>query len=57
MDERPLLYPNYDIDKPNKLVFKYHEPSKDLGPQHTPEKMLNPGKWKFYDYDLDAIRE
>jgi hypothetical protein len=20
-DERPALYPNFDIDKPNKLVF------------------------------------
>eukprot|EP00347_Sterkiella_histriomuscorum_P001067 403373456 len=56
-DDRPNLYPNYDIDKPNKGVFKYHEPSKDLGPQHTPEKIQNPGKWRFYDYDLDVVRE
>ena len=56
-DERPELHPNYDFDKPNKLVFKYHEPLKGLGPAHTPEKELNPGKWIFYDYDLDAIRE
>lgn len=56
-DDRPELHPNYDYDKPNKLVFKYHEPSKGLEPPHTPEKMLYPGKWRFYDYDLDVIRE
>lgn len=31
-DERPDLYPNYEHDKTRKLVFKYHEPSNDLGP-------------------------
>jgi hypothetical protein len=31
-DDRPELYPNYDIDKPNRLTFKYHEPVKDVGP-------------------------
>ena len=56
-DERPNLYPNYEIDKPNHLVFKYHEPSKDLGPEHTPEKDLNPGKWRFYDLDYAVLRE
>lgn len=57
IDERPELHPNFDIDKPNKLVFRYHSPSKDLEPQHTPEKAYFPEKWKFYDYDLDVIRE
>lgn len=51
------INPNFDIDKPNKLVFAYHEPSKDLAPAHTPEKIRNPEKWKFYDFDLDAVRE
>jgi hypothetical protein len=31
-DDRPDLYPNYDIDKPNKLTFKYYDPVKDVGP-------------------------
>ncbi len=56
-DDRPELHPNYDFDKPNKGVFKYYEPAKDLEPPHTPEKEHFPEKWRFYDYDLDAIRE
>ena len=52
-----MLYPNYDFDKPNKLVFKYYEPSKDLAPEHTPEKDIFPGRWKYYDFDLNAVRE
>ena len=56
-DERPALYPNFDIDKPNKLVFKYYEPSKDVGPQNTPEKDLFPERWHFYDINLRAVRE
>ena len=57
-DEQVLdINPNYDFDKPNKLVFKYYEPSKDLSPTHTPDKELYPGKWRFYDFDLDAVRE
>ena len=57
IDERPELNPNYDFDKPNKLVFQYHEPSTGLGPQHTPTKDRHPEKWKYYDYDLDVVRE
>jgi hypothetical protein len=38
-------------------VFKYHEPSTDLEPKNIPESKLNPGKWRFYDFDLDVIRE
>ena len=55
-DNRPDIYPNFDIDKPNKLVFQYHEPSKDLDPMHTPEKKIFKEHWKFYDVNLDAIR-
>ena len=25
-DDRPDIYPNYDIDKPRKLTFKYFDP-------------------------------
>ncbi|CDW74037.1 UNKNOWN [Stylonychia lemnae] len=56
-DDRPLLYPKYDLVQPNKLVFKYYEPLQDLRPEHTPEKEMHPPRWKFYDYDLDAVRE
>jgi hypothetical protein len=38
-------------------VFAYHEPSKGLEPPNVPESELNPGKWRYYDYDLNAIRE
>lgn len=51
------MNPNFDHDKPKKLVFQYHEPSKDLSPAHTPESKLNPGKWRFYNYDLNVVRE
>lgn len=56
VDARLPLYPNYDIDKPNKLVFQYHEPVKGLSPPHTPDKELMKEHWKFYDVNLNAIR-
>jgi hypothetical protein len=56
-DDRPDLYPNYNLDKEKKSVFKYHEPLKDLSPKHTPEKEHFPEKWKFYDFNLDTVRE
>ena len=49
------LYPNYNVTKPNKLVFKYYQPAV-VGPQHVPDATENPGKWVFYDVDLDAVR-
>jgi hypothetical protein len=39
------------------MTFKYYEPSKDLGPQHAPDSEKNPGQWKFYQIDLNAVRE
>lgn len=39
------------------MTFKYYEPSKDIAPKHTPDKVKNPGRWKFYDVDLDAVKE
>ena len=51
------IEPNYDYDKPNKLTFVYHEPSKNISPKHTPDKETFPGVWRFYDFNLDAIRE
>lgn len=51
------INPNYDFDKPNKLTFAYHEPSKDLDPMHTPDKKLYPEKWRYYDIDLNVVRE
>ena len=43
------------MTKPNKLVFKYYKPV-EVGPQHVPEGKENPGRWVFYDVDLDAVR-
>lgn len=53
-DTRPAIDP--EPIKSNKLVFKYHEPT-DHKPQHAPESVLKPGKWVFYDVDLDAVKE
>ena len=39
------------------MAFKYFEPSKDLGPKNMPDKEKYPGKWKFYEVNLDAIKE
>ena len=56
-DERIPLFPKYDAVLPNHMTFKYYEPSKDVGPQHTPEKIKNPGRWRFYEVDLNSVRE
>ena len=57
IDERVALFPQVAAILPNHMTFKYYEPSKGLGPQHTPDKVLNPGNWKFYQIDLDAVKE
>lgn len=51
------ISPNYDYDKPNKLTFQYHEPLRGLSPTHTPDKVTHPERWRFYDFDLDVVRE
>lgn len=51
------LKPNYDFTKPTKPAFSMNEPSKDLSPRHTPDRIYNPGNWRFYDVDMGAIRE
>jgi len=56
IDERPIIYPNYDIDKPNKLVLKMM-PETKIEPQNLPDKILFPEKWEFYDPNLNAIKE
>ena len=56
IDTRLPIFPNYDVDKPNKLVFQYHEPTKGLEPPHTPEKEIFQGNWRYYDVNLDAIK-
>lgn len=56
-DDRPELHPNFDFDKPNKGGFKYHKPLEGLQPEHTPDKLLYPERWRYYDYDLDVVRE
>ena len=55
-DDKPNLYPDYDYDKTKKLVPVYKQPS-DVRPIHIPDKVINPEKWKFYDPNLDAIKE
>ena len=43
-----FLNPNYDYDKPGKLVFQYKEPS-NVHPKHVTDAELYPEHWKFYD--------
>lgn len=50
------LEPNYDFDKPNKGTFKYYEPT-IVEPPNIPESKLNPEKWRFYDVNLNAVKE
>lgn len=57
VDDRVPLFPKVAAILPNHMAFKYYEPSKDLGPQHPPESEKNPGQWKFYQVDLDAVKE
>ena len=56
IDDKAALYPNTAAILPNHMTFKYHVPA-DVGPQHTPEKVKKPGEWKYYEVDLDAVRE
>lgn len=39
------------------MTFKYYQPSTDLAPAHIPDSVKNPGEWRYYDVDLDAVRE
>ena len=57
VDDRPPLNPSMEAILPNHMTFKYFEESKDIGPKHTPDKVKNPGEWKYYDVDLNAVRE
>lgn len=56
MDEQKPLYPDFDHDKPNKLVAKMM-PDSDVKPKNIPDKVLNPEHWKYYDDNLDMIKE
>ena len=49
------LEPNFDFDKPNAPVFKYYEPI-DWQPPHPSDGMLFRERWRFYDYDLGAVK-
>ena len=51
------LDPKYDLVRPNnaKMVFKYMEPTEHR-PPNVPESEANPGRWVYYDVDLNAVR-
>lgn len=36
-------------------MFKYYKPA-EVGPKHVPDSVENPGRWVYYDVDLDAVR-
>ena len=45
-----------ELPKKNRLIFKYM-PKTEHGPVHMPDSVANPGRWRYYDVDLDAVRE
>lgn len=45
-----------ELPKKNRLIFKYM-PKTEHGPAHMPDSVANPGRWRYYDVDLDAVRE
>jgi hypothetical protein len=50
------LDPNYNFEKPSiKGNVKLHEDTEHYA-MFPSDKMLNPEKWNFYDFDLDKIR-
>ncbi|CAD8073214.1 unnamed protein product [Paramecium primaurelia] len=55
-DYEEQLYPTLDGVKPQIQTFKYHEDT-DVKPIHPPDKELFPEQHKFYDVNMDAIRE
>jgi len=57
VDDKVPLYPNKDAILPRKLTFKYFKPAENIGPKNIPERELKPGRWVYYDVDLNAIRE
>jgi len=50
------LYLVPELPKKNRLIFKYM-PKTEHGPAHMPDSVANPGRWRYYDVDLDAVRE
>ena len=51
-----IIFPNYDFDKPQKLVFKYHEPIKHA-PPNIPDSWVQKEQWLFYNKDVKVIKE
>ena len=49
------LNPNFDFDKPNKLVYKYHQ-DLEWKPPNPSNGMLFRERWRFYDYNVNAVR-
>lgn len=49
------LSPNFDADKPRKPAFQYHEPV-EWGPPNPSDNMLFQERWRFYDWDVNAVR-
>ena len=51
------LNPKYDLVRPNnaRLVFKYMMPTEHK-PQNVPDGEANPGRWVYYDVDLNSVR-
>lgn len=50
------LYLMPELPKRNRLVVKYMKKTEHF-PAHTPDNVLNPGQWVYYNIDLDAVRE
>lgn len=54
--ENDLLFVNMEAVKPKVKGFKYHEPT-DVKPEHIPDKELFKEEHKFYDVDMNVVKE
>ena len=50
------LEPDYNVIKPRIPGYTIHKPVELEGPAYPSEAELNPGEWKFYDANINAIK-
>ena len=56
-DKRDWLELDFDNkDRPGKLVFRYYSPTNHHA-ANLPDKDYFPERWRYYDFDLNAVRE
>ncbi len=50
------INPNLEAIKPKIKTFLYKDPL-EIYPDFPPDKFLYPEQYKFYDYDINKVRE